>query len=268
MGAGFSGSYPIEAGRGEIDRLAIQSAAMIADSEHMLARIGVQAGWTCLDIGCGPGGITELMSRRAGATGRVVGIDMNEAFLAHARASAAANTEFMRADACDTGLASNSFDLAHMRFMASTSGQPERLLREAIRLVRPGGTVALQEPDVATLNCFPPHQSWDKLKAALLGAFAAVGADVHLARHLYTDVCEAGLVDVQFRPFIIGVRHCDPLVDYLPSTVQSITAAVLKHGLLGEQELSAALTECRNHLRKPGTFFTLYTVAQVWGRKP
>ena len=268
MNTNYSGSYPIESRRGEIERLELQGAAMAPDSERMLALIGVQQGWRCLDIGCGPKGITDLLSARVGAMGRVVGIDMNAPFLAHARATAAANTEFVLADAFDTKMPSSAFDLAHMRFLASTSGQPEKLLAEATRLVRPGGTVALQEADVTTLNCFPPHPSWDRLKAALLGAFTAVGADVELARHLYTDVCRSGLVDVQVRPFLIAVRHCDPLVDYLPATVQSISATVVKHGLLSEAELPAVLAACREHLRKPGTFFTTYTVAQVWARKP
>ena len=82
----FSGSYPIESRGGEIERLHIQGAAMAPDANRMLELIGVREGWCCLDIGCGPGGITELLSRRVGSTGRVVGLDMNAGFLNHARA--------------------------------------------------------------------------------------------------------------------------------------------------------------------------------------
>jgi hypothetical protein len=153
-----------------------------------------------------------------------------------------------------------------MRFVASTAGDPQRLLREAKRLARPGGTIALQEPDGATLNCYPPHPSWDTLKAALLGAFKGVGADLELARRLYYVVCHAGLTDVQYQPFIIGVRSADLMVDYLPSTVESLRATVVRLGLVPEAELEAALADCRTHLRKPHTAFTMYTVAQVWGR--
>ena len=155
-----------------------------------------------------------------------------------------------------------------MRFVASTAGDPERLMREAMRLTRPGGVVALQEPDGSTLNCDPPHPAWDRLKAALLGAFAGVGADLTLARRLYGVVRQAGLADVQYRPFLIGVRSIDPMVDYLPSTVESLRGTVLRLGLMSEAELSTALAQCRAHLRDPGTVFTMYTVAQVWGRKP
>jgi SAM-dependent methyltransferase len=263
----FSGSYPIESRGGEIERLHIQGAAMASDTERMLELIGVREGWSCLDIGCGPGGITGLLSRRVGSTGRVVGLDMNAGFLEHARATAASNVEFVLADAYSPNLPAGTFDLVHTRFVASTSGAPERLLQEAKRLARPGGTVALQEPDVATLNCYPPHPSWDKLKAALFGAFSGVGADVELARRLYSVVRQAGLADVQFRPFIVGVRSTDPMVDYLPSTVESVRATVLQLGLLSELEFPIVLAECREHLRQPDTVSTLYTVAQVWGRK-
>jgi SAM-dependent methyltransferase len=264
----FSGSYPIESRGGEIERLHIQGAAMAPDTERMLELIGVREGWSCLDIGCGPGGITGLLSKWVGSTGRVVGLDMNADFLEHARATAPSNVEFVQADAFGTNLPAGTFDLVHMRFVASTSGAPERLLQEAKRLARPGGTIALQEPDVATLNCYPPHPGWDKLKVALFGAFSGVGADVELARRLYSVVRRAELANVQFRPFIVGVRSMDPMVDYLPSTVESVRATVLKLGLLSELEFPVVLAECREHLAQPDTVFTTYTVAQVWGQKP
>jgi len=267
MTATFSGNYPIETRSGEIERLHIQSAAMAPDSRRMLELIGVGEGWRCLDIGCGPGGITGLLSERVGPGGRVVGLDMNAAFLAHARASAPTNVEFVLGDAYGSHLAAETFDLVHMRFVASTAGEPERLLQEAKRLTRPGGTVALQEPDGTSLNCHPPHPAWDTLKKVFLSAFSSVGADLTLARRLYSVVRQAGLTDVQFRTFIIGVRSTDGMVDYLPSTVESLRATILNQGLLDQAELADALADCRQHLMQPDTAFTMYTVAQVWGRK-
>jgi ubiquinone/menaquinone biosynthesis C-methylase UbiE len=268
MSESFAGHYPIEHRAGEIERLHVQSAAMAPDTATMLDLIGVKDGWTCLDIGCGPGGITGLLSECAGASGHVIGLDMDARFLEHARSRAPANVEFRQGDAFESNLPADSFDLVHMRFVASTAGEPERLLREAIRLARPGGTVALQEPDASTLNCYPPHPAWDRLKAALLGAFAGVGADLELARRLYHLVRQSDLQQVQYRPFLIGVRSTDPMVDYLPATVESLRGTVTRLGLIGDAEFPAVLAECRAHLRKPDTSFTMYTVAQVWGRKP
>ena len=154
-----------------------------------------------------------------------------------------------------------------MRFLASTAGDPERLIREAIRLCCPGGVVALQEPDCDTLNCYPPHPAWEKLKGAIIGAFNGIGGDVHLGQRLYRLVRQMGLVDVHYRPVLIGVRASDPMVDYLPATVQSLRGTITRLGLLPESEFASTLAEARRHLQKPDTVFTLYTVAQVWGRK-
>jgi ubiquinone/menaquinone biosynthesis C-methylase UbiE len=266
MSTNYSGHYPLEQRSGEIERLLVQGQAMAPDTLAMLYRFGPMQGWRCLDTGCGPRGITDLLSSRVGATGHVVGLDMNDAFLDYARQHAVANVEFRNGDAYGTGLPDGGFDLVHMRFVASTAGDPERLLREAKRLAKPGGIVALQEPDGSTLHCYPPHPAWDRLQSALLAVFRGVGADLELARRLYFVVRQAGLRDVQYRTALLGVRSTDPMVDYLPSTVESLRAAVLKLGLLTETDLDAALSECRMHLAKPDTSFTMYTVAQVWGR--
>ena len=263
----FGGSYPIEHRKGEIERLHIQADAIAPDTLAMLERIGVQPGWSCLDLGCGPRGITDLLSKRVGPNGRVVGVDKDQDFLAYGRAHAPANVEFRHGDAYASGLPDGQFDLVHMRFIASTAGEPERLLREAKRLVRPGGVIALQEPDVATFACHPPHPAWDRLMAVMLDVFAAVGADIYLARRLYLLARQAGLADVQYRPFLLGIRSTDPMADHLPATVESLRGTILGRGLLSETELPLLLDQCRRHLRDPATVTTSFMVAQVWGRR-
>src|SRR5262245_27712242 len=231
-------TYPIERRAGEIERLHIQAAAMAPDCAVMLDRIGVNAGWRCLDVGCGPGGITALLGERVGPTGRVVGLDADEAFLEHARRTAAPNIELVVGDAYRTGLPDRTFDLVHARLLGSTSDRPEALLKEAMRLARPDGVVSMEEPDMATLVCHPPHPAWDRLRTALIGAFASVNADINLGRSLYTLVQRAGLRDVQYRPFLIGVRAGDPMVDYLPSTVEWLAGTIVGGGLMSEEGLA------------------------------
>jgi ubiquinone/menaquinone biosynthesis C-methylase UbiE len=262
----YAGSYPIERRAGEIERLHTQSQAMAPDTLAMLERFGDMHGWACLDIGCGPGGITNLLSARVGPTGRIMGLDMDAVFLDHARANAPPNVEFRRGDAYHSDLPARTFDLVHMRFVASTAGNPEQLLQEAMRLARRGGIVALQEPDGSTLKCYPPDPAWDRLQHALLGAFKGVGADLELARKLYFLAQKAGLADTQYRTALLGVRSTDPMVDYLPSTVESLRSIILRLGLLSEIDLDAALADCRRHLARPNTTFTMFTLAQVWGR--
>jgi ubiquinone/menaquinone biosynthesis C-methylase UbiE len=122
MGKQLSGNYPIEHRAGEIDRLRVQSEAMAPETHAMLDRFGPMEGWKCLDIGCGPGGITDTLSVRVGDAGRVVGLDMDSEFIEHARANARSNVEFRVDNAYGSSLPSGTFDLVHMRFVASTAG--------------------------------------------------------------------------------------------------------------------------------------------------
>ena len=265
-----SGHYPIERRVGEIERLHVQAEAMAFDAEIMLDRIGVGSGWHCLDLGCGPGGITDLLRARVGSTGRVVGLDADARFLDHARAQARghANVEFVPGDVYHTGLPDAGFDLVHVRFVASTAGEPAALLQEAMRVTRAVGTVAFQEADIASLNCYPPLPAWDRLKGVLEQAFVCVGADVRLGQRLYRLVRQGGLEDVHYRPFLLGVRCGDPMADFLPATVESVRRTLLDRHLIAPDELQAALAACRAHLADPDTVSTTVTVAQVWGRTP
>lgn len=268
MSSPVTGRYPIERRKGEIERLRLQAAALAADTEVMLERIGVAAGWRCLDLGCGPGGIVGLLSKRVGATGRVVGLDADQVFLDYARGDKPSNAEFVQGDAYRTGLEPASFDLVHVRFVASTTGEPQGLVREAMRLAKPGGRVAFQEPDVSSLKCFPPDPAWQRLCDAIGAAFTAIGGDTRLGQRLYGLLRAAGLKDVEYRPFILGVRSGDALTDFLPATAESMRSALLEQRILTASELDAALAECRAHLARPEVVFSFYTTVQVWGRVP
>ncbi len=267
----ISGSYPLEPREGEEERLRIQGAAMRSDAEIMLNQIGVGEGWRCLDLGCGVGGITDLLSRRVGSTGSVVGLDSNPKLLDAAQAWAhpeeLANTEFVVGNAYASDLPSESFDLVHIRFLLGTSGGPEQLLREARRLTRPGGALAIEEADMGMLNCYPTHPAFAHLRKLLIDGFAAVGADLQLGKRAYQLITSQGLIDVAYRPFIVGVRSIDPMVDYLPQTIESIRNTLLEHGLTTAKELDRLILECRSHLAQSSTVFTTCLVAQVWGWK-
>lgn len=267
-----TGHYPIDRREGEVERLQMQAAALEADTRAMLDRIGVAPGWRCLDLGCGPGGIVELLSARTGPTGSVVGLDADAVFLEHARSVAGArglaNVAFVQGDVYRAGLRRETFDLVHVRFVAGTGGSAEELIAEATALARPGGVVALQESDISTLKCYPPHAAWDRLTDVLERAFRCVGSDIRLAQRLYQLARRARLDDVQYRPFLLGFRSDDPMAGFVPATVESVRRTILRERLIDEAELDALLATCRRHLADRDTVSTYVTVAQVWGRRP
>ena len=158
--------YPLVAGPAEIERLRIQAESLSDEAAIMLDSIGIQPGMACLDLGCGAGGITDLLSARVGSTGRVLGVDVEEFSLAAARAWAdrlgLANVSFRAGSIFANDLAPESFDLVHLRYVITTIGRHEEVVRSALRLVTPGGTLALQEADGDGIRCFPVNSPLTK----------------------------------------------------------------------------------------------------------
>jgi len=265
-------TYPMERTPAEFARLRLQAEALAFETGVLLDRIGVAEGWRCLDLGCGAGGITDLLSARVGATGQVVGLDADAASLSAARRWAAekglANVAFIEGDAFVRDLPREGFDLVHVRFVMTTIGRHRELVEAALALTRPGGTLALQEGEGTGLACYPPHPAWDRLKTILFTAFERAGGDCFAGRQVYRLLVEAGLEDVRFRPCQTGTRSTDPLVDYLPQTVLSTRPLILKYGLASEAELERLIAACRRHLAEPTTVQTSVIVMQAWGRKP
>ncbi|MEV8465835.1 methyltransferase domain-containing protein [Fluviibacterium sp. DFM31] len=262
-----SGHYPIQNRSGEVERLRIQDAALSGATNNLFDAMGVSSGWRCLDLGCGPGGITKYLLDRVGPDGHVTGLDGDEEFLAVARIDKAANSEFILGDAYATGLPDNKFDLVHVRFLASTAGEPEGLVSEAVRLVAPGGVVAMQEADFHTLRCFPEHPAWTELTKIFIACFPD-GRDDPISHRLYRLMRRAGLEEVCYNPVLVGTRAQDAWQDYLPSTINSMEQRIIGDLGVPKNHLERLIADVREHLANPDTVWTSYTVVQTWGRVP
>lgn len=264
-----SGAYPIEVTRAdELERLRLQDEAWRQETAHLLDAIGVAPGWHCLDLGCGPQGLTHQLSQRVGPSGSVTGLDYAQDFCTIARAHAPANVEIVQGDAYATGLPAASFDLVHMRFLASTAGEPERLVAEAKRLLKPGGVLAAQEADGRSLHCSPPLASWDALIAALTQIFPSGMSEDPVSHQLFRLLRQSGFQDVHYRPCIKGASSGEPWADYFPSTSEAVRDVYIAQGIFTADAFDAHLAACRAHVGHPDTVVMGPTMVQTWGRLP
>jgi len=230
-GAQLSGCDPIT--RNLYD--AAEKAALPADAVAASLGCGnptalaqLQPGETVLDLGSG-GGIDVLLSaKRVGPTGKAYGLDMTDEMLALARENqkkaGAQNVEFLKGTIESIPLPDNTVDVIISNCVINLSGDKDRVLREAFRVLKPGGRLAVS--DVVIRGEVPPEirKSMELWVGCMAGALqeteyreklAAAGfqsISVEPTRVYRADEASEYLVAAGLDPAVVGPKIEDKFI--------------------------------------------------------
>lgn len=165
-------------------------------SQAHFARLPLPEARSILALGCGTGVEVRALRRLTGPDTVIVGVDHSPALLDAARRLTAdeglsGNVTYQAGDAHHLPLRDGDFDIVTLHTLISHADDPLRMLREAHRVVRPGGTVAIFDGDYASLTfAYPDHALAKTIEEQLM---RLIVANPRVMRDLPRMLRQAGL---------------------------------------------------------------------------
>ena len=250
----------------ELERLRLQSLVWEPSGRQLLSKLGGGSGERALDVGCGALGWLRLLSGWVGSSGQVVGTDIDQSLLNAARSflqeTEIANVELVRDDLFASKLEPQSFDLVHARYLIAPLGRGREQAAAHRRLVKPGGTLILEEWDVASWHFNPPAPAAERLIRLIVEIFAPVGGQA--GRGLPDLLRETGIEEPEIDAHVIALEPGHP---YLRMPLQfSVALESRLLEVLSKDELASLRQEIEAELAERGRWGTTFTLIQSWGQ--
>jgi arsenite methyltransferase len=182
----------------EAEKSGLPASAVLASlgCGNPTALIELKAGETVLDLGSG-GGIDVLLSAgRVGPAGKVYGLDMTDDMLALARENqrqaGVDNVEFLKGEIENIPLPDNSVDVMISNCVINLSADKSRVLREAFRVLKPGGRFAVSDVVVR-------GEVHERVRASMLLWVGCIAGALE-EREYTTKLTQAGFTGISIEP--------------------------------------------------------------------
>jgi SAM-dependent methyltransferase len=264
-----TGGYAIRGGVEGRERLRLLARVMQPFTHSLIERVGIRPGMSCLDAGCGGGDVTFELARRAGPTGRAVGIDLDEIKLGLARQEAAAlqlgNVTFRQTEIgkCDFD---PEFDVVYARFLLTHLPDPVAAITRMQGWLKPGGALVVEDIDFSGHFCHPESAALRRYVELYRGTVQRRGGDPHIGPRIPGLLVDSGLCGVGMH--VVQPAGIDGEVKLLnPVTMENIADSVIADGLASQLEVEQIIAELYEFARSPRTVISISRIVQSWGRR-
>jgi ubiquinone/menaquinone biosynthesis C-methylase UbiE len=230
-----------------------------------LQNISLKKGSQILDLGCGFGDTTLMLSQRFPET-YLTGIDMDAALIDAAIAekkSQNANLDFVCGDALHLPFEDSSFDFVFCRYLLLHIPGAFAAMEEMKRVCKPGGIVFAQEYDTNFFQSYPESDAYPKFEEITSTLFA----DTHFGRKMIHYFKKLALKNIAHDAQVILADHKSVLKKLLVMTAKALDKAILGKKLLTQKQLDNWIKEMEMIERNEDAIVLTHPIIAVWGTK-
>lgn len=230
-------------------------------------RLPLASARAVLDLGCGTGAAARAVARRPEFGGRIVGVDLSPHLLAAGRRLAAEQglsdrIAFRVGDSLALDEPDAAFDVVIAHTLLNHVLEPESVVAEAARVVRPGGTVAIFDTDAASLTFGSEDADYGKrMDEAIVGALIA---NPRLMRTMPLLLRRAGLELVDSLAWVLSEIGTG---EFWVGALDSFLVLVPEAGVLSPDEIRDFVADQRRASAE-GTFFASANYYAYLARRP
>ncbi|PYS22870.1 MAG: ubiquinone biosynthesis protein UbiE [Acidobacteria bacterium] len=214
----------------------------------LVARVNVPAGSTVLELACGTGIVTRRLRERLAGSTKLVATDLNEAMLNYAsrKYKDGENLEWRQADATELPFSERSFDAVLCQFGLMFVPDKGQALREAHRVMKPGGKIVFNVWDAIEQNDFAriAHETIAKFFDDNPPDFYQIPFSLHDRSAIESLLTDSGFKEIDFtllpleskaasaRDLTRGLIHGNPIINSIrdrnEEMIPEIEAAVFE----------------------------------------
>jgi ubiquinone/menaquinone biosynthesis C-methylase UbiE len=174
----------------------------------LLRDLNISADQHLLELGCGVGAVLGVLGQAFPGL-NLAGIDLHPAQIKYAEkylsSLGLSNVDLHVGDAVQLPWPDASFDHIYTTWFLEHVSDPEAVLREAYRVLKPGGTIILNETDYSTILIWPDSSDFQYLQDSFCELFRHAGVNPNVGRALGSLLLSTGFREVTIKPW--GFYH-------------------------------------------------------------
>lgn len=232
----------------EYERLQLQDRVWSFATDALLAEGGLERGLRVLDLGCGPGFVTERIAAAVGDEGSVDALDASPRWRALFEErirgrDIEARIQTLTARVEEAELQPQSYDLIFSRWLFSFITDIDALVARLAALLRPGGRLVVQDYNHEGISLFPRSAGFDAVVRATRALYAQAGGDAFVATRLPQAFASAGLRADPLRCDVLAGGPGSDAFEWAGAFFPPMSEKMVSAGVLSQEERSRFLSE-------------------------